>query len=35
MNFISSQKAFQKRDVIPVNDILKRFPDFDTRRLAE
>ncbi len=35
MNFISFQQAFQERDVIPVNDILKRFPDFDTRRLVE
>lgn len=35
MNFISFQQAFQDRDVIPVNDILKQFPDFDTRRLVE
>ena len=35
MNFFSFQSAFQERDVIPVNDILKRFPDFDTRRLVE
>lgn len=35
MNFIAFQDAFQERDVIPVNDILKRFPDFDTRRLVE
>lgn len=35
MNFVSFQSAFQERDVIPVNDILKRFPDFDTRRLVE
>ncbi len=35
MNFISFQKVFQERDVIPVNDILKQFPDFDTRRLVE
>lgn len=35
MNFISFQKAFQERDVIAVNDILKQFPDFDTRRLVE
>ena len=35
MNFFAFQQAFQERDVIPVNDILKRFPDFDTRRLVE
>lgn len=35
MNFFTFQQAFQERDVIPVNDILKRFPDFDTRRLVE
>jgi predicted transcriptional regulator of viral defense system len=35
MNFIAFQKAFQERDVIPVNDILKQFEGFDTRRLVE
>ena len=35
MNFLSFQGAFRERDVIPVNDILKRFPNFDTRRLVE
>ncbi len=35
MNFYAFQQAFQERDVIPVNDVLKRFPDFDTRRLVE
>jgi predicted transcriptional regulator of viral defense system len=35
MNIIAFQKAFQDRDVISVNDILKTFSDFDTRRLVE
>ncbi|MEZ0611381.1 hypothetical protein ACAW74_22915 [Fibrella sp. WM1] len=35
MNFYAFQQAFQDRAVIPVNDVLKQFPDFDTRRLVE
>lgn len=35
MDFVTFQRAFKDRTVIPVNDVLKRFPNFDTRRLVE
>lgn len=35
MNFTSFYQAFDKRDVISIYDINKRFPEFDSRRLNE
>jgi predicted transcriptional regulator of viral defense system len=35
MSFFSFQESFGDRDIINVNDILKIYPNFDTRRLVE
>jgi hypothetical protein len=35
MNYESFRQTFENRTLIPTNDILKRFPDFDTHRLTE
>jgi hypothetical protein len=35
MNYELFRQAFEDRILIPTNDILKRFPDFDTHRLTE
>ena len=35
MNYESFRQTFENRTLIPPNDILKRFPDFDTHRLTE
>jgi predicted transcriptional regulator of viral defense system len=34
LNYPAFHKAFKDRDLIPVNDIFKRFPDFDRDRLV-
>jgi hypothetical protein len=35
MNFETFRQTFGNRTLIPTNDIIKRFPDFDTHRLTE
>jgi predicted transcriptional regulator of viral defense system len=35
MNYFAFQKTFEGRDIIPLNDILKTYPNFDSRRLVE
>ena len=35
MNFETFRQAFENRTIIPTNDIIKRFPDFDTHRLTQ
>jgi len=35
MNYLTFQQAFQPFNVFSVNDIHKKFPDFDSRRLIE
>jgi predicted transcriptional regulator of viral defense system len=35
MNYETFRQAFDGRVIIPTNDIIKRFPEFDTHRLTE
>jgi len=35
MNYIAFQNTFQHRKIIPVNDIIKLFPEFDTSLLVD
>lgn len=35
MNFFAFQQVFKERDLIPLNDIITRFPNFDSQRLHD